>query len=54
MERWMVVDKNRTPIHTGMYSKENAEEEAACLNKEGLSDFAPYRAVPDLVARDCD
>jgi hypothetical protein len=51
-ERWMVVDKNRTPIHTGMLRRENADSEAARLNEEGLSEFAPYRVVADTVATD--
>lgn len=51
-ERWMVVDKNRTPIIPGLHRRENAESEAKRLNEEGLADFAPYRVVPDVVATD--
>ena len=52
MKRWMVVDKNRTPIITGMFSYMNAQQEAEDLNKTGLADFAPYRVVRDVVAED--
>lgn len=54
MERWMVVDKDRTPIMTGMYRRENAQGEADRLNREGLSEFAPYRVVADVVAEDLE
>lgn len=50
----MVVDKNRTPIITGMLSEDNAQSEADRLNAEGLAGFAPYRVVPDLVAMDLE
>lgn len=49
-ERWMVVDKNRTPIHTGMHSRDNAQSEADRLNDDGLPEFRPYRVVPGVVA----
>jgi hypothetical protein len=48
----MVVDRNRTPIFTGMFSQENAEGEAERLNREGLEAFGPYRVVRDVVAED--
>lgn len=50
MARWMVVDKNRTPIVTGMYSRDNALDEAKELNATGLAEFGPYRVVEDVVA----
>lgn len=49
--RWMVVDKNRTPVVTGLIVKENAQMTADALNdleSEG------HRVVPDLVAEDLD
>lgn len=51
-QRWMVVDKNRTPIIVGMYRRENAQMEVDELNKTGLTEFAPYRVVEDTVAMD--
>jgi len=53
-ERWMVVDKNRTPIVCGMFSKAATEDEARVLNEEGLEEFRPYRVVRDLVAESCE
>lgn len=53
-ERWMVVDRNRTPIITGMYRQENAQQEADLLNEEGLPEFRPYRVVRDVVAESLD
>lgn len=53
-ERWMVVGKDQQPIWTGMYSRENAQEEADRLNAEGLPEFGPYRVVRDEVAEDLE
>lgn len=53
-ERWMVVDKNRAPMWPGMYSRDNAQDEADRLNREGLPEFKPYRVVRDVVAEDLD
>jgi hypothetical protein len=50
----MVVDKNRTPIYTNMFSRENAQGEADRLNREGLAEYAPYRVVADVVAMDLE
>lgn len=52
VERWMVVDRNRTPIFVGMHSRDNAKSEADRLNEEGLAEFRPYRVVRDAVAAD--
>ena len=49
-QRWMVVDKNRTPIVSGMYRRANAQLEADELNRSGLEEFRPYRVVEDVVA----
>lgn len=49
-ERWMVVDRNRTPIITGMYRRTNAQQEADELNASGVPDGRPYRVVRDLAA----
>jgi hypothetical protein len=53
-ERWMVVGKNRMPIITGMYRRENAQQEADELNRSGLQEYAPYRVVRDEVAEDLE
>lgn len=53
-ERWMVVDCNRTPIHTGMFRRDNAQMEADRLNTDGLAELRPYRVVRDLVAEDVE
>lgn len=54
VERWMVVDKNRSPIVTGMFRQENAQQEADELNRTGLEEFRPYRVVRDVVAESLD
>ena len=51
-ERWMVVDRHRTPIWTGMYRRENAQDEADRLNGEGPVEHGPYWVVRDVVAED--
>ena len=43
--RWMVVDKNRTPIITGMLRRSNAVNEAEELNRTGLPECRPYYVV---------
>ena len=52
--RWMVVTKDRTPVMTGMYRQENAQDEADELNRTGLAEYRPYRVVRDLVSEDCE
>jgi len=52
--RWMVVASDRTPVFTGMYRLENAQDDADRLNREGLEQYRPYRVVRDLVAEDCE
>lgn len=53
-DRWMVVDRNRTPIYTGMFRRENAQAKADRLNDEPLPDdlaaFRPYAVVLDVVS----
>lgn len=48
-ERWMVVDRHRNPVITGMYRRENAQMEADELNRTGIEDGRPYRVVTDIV-----
>ena len=50
VQRWMVVDKDNSPIHKGMYRHDNAQDEADRLNREGLAEYRPYLVVPDTVA----
>ncbi len=50
----MVVGKDRSPVITGMYRRENAQEEADLLNESGVPEYRPYRVVRDLVAEDLE
>lgn len=52
--RWMVVGKGRVPVITGMYRRENAQDEAEELNRSGLEEYKPYYVVRDIVAEDCE
>lgn len=50
----MIVDCNRFPVQTGMYRRENAEQEAEELNRTGVPEGRPYRVVLDVVASELD
>ena len=52
---WWVIDCNKTKVVGPLYSKRNAEEEAAVLNNEGLPEFRPYTTFNDIdhVCRHC-
>jgi hypothetical protein len=52
--RWMVVDRDRTPIVTGLFSRSDADEEASDLADPTnmFGGHGPYRVVRDLVSED--
>ena len=40
---WLVVDRNGTQVLAPFFRQENAQDEADYLNREGISEFRPYR-----------
>jgi hypothetical protein len=49
MARWMVVDRGRTPIVTGVLIRDTAERWVAFMEDQD-PDSGPYRVVRDIVA----
>lgn len=53
-EVWMVVDRQRAPVHVGIVDRAIADAEAAELNERGERKSRPFRVVPDVVAADLE